>query len=116
MLIRTANREKLSPRCHVALVFMVVQIKARKLSDRVITRLLFTIPFFLILLADRLALIIVPRVRTRWDADSWNMSISIIRGVARIGIAVVFLWTMARSIWQQESTPSLEAKHDSKQS
>ncbi|PVF92952.1 hypothetical protein CPB86DRAFT_829661 [Serendipita vermifera] len=99
----------------LSLVFMVIQIKTRKLSDRVITRLVFTIPFFLILMVDRLAFIIMPRVRTQWDADRWNLSIAVIQGVARIGIAVDFLWTMARSIWQQESTPSLEGKDDLKQ-
>ncbi|PVF97996.1 hypothetical protein CPB86DRAFT_826115 [Serendipita vermifera] len=91
----------------VSSIIMAVQIKSRKLTDSVIKRLLFTIPFFLLFMGERLVTLIFPRVRSSYNTYALNLALIIVQGVARTGIGAVLLLTVMCPIWRDPvSTPS----------
>jgi hypothetical protein len=73
----------------------------------VIKRLLFTIPFFLFFMGERLVSLIFPRVHSNYNTYALGLAIVIVQGVSRTGIGAVLLWTMMSPIWKESvSTPS----------
>ncbi|PVG00693.1 hypothetical protein CPB86DRAFT_782229 [Serendipita vermifera] len=79
----------------ISWIFMYIQIQGRKLTDPVVSRILFwTTPFFVILLISGLVLEIIPSTMTDYNPLAYNLASIMIEGFCSVGITAVIISTM----------------------
>ncbi|PVF97995.1 hypothetical protein CPB86DRAFT_399124 [Serendipita vermifera] len=73
---------------------MSAQLESRKLVDRVVNRLVATIPFFLLLIVDRLIALVLLSGGDDQISLTFELASVIMQGISRVGITMLLVWTM----------------------